>query len=99
MATRQEFEVKTSDLVEPTKIQTLKQSGWQYVGAAFTETKNGKQAVSLTRLLAMITFGMLMWKWGFGTEVPDSLMWAFGGLIGGKTFESLAAIIRHRKGR
>lgn len=97
-------EIPVDDLVvEPTsRLQIAKQTAWQYVGAAFTEQKNGKTAVSLTRSLAMVAFGILLWKWGTAPagidSVPDSLLWTFWGLIGGKTCESLAAIVKKRKG-
>jgi len=82
--------------------QAAKHSTWKYFGATFMEQKDGVQAVSLTRMLALICFGMMVWKWGgLGdpVEVPESLLWTFWGLIGGKTAESMISLWRGTKGQ
>jgi len=47
---------------------------WKYFTAAFTETKDGEQAISLTRSLALICFAMLMWKWSGVTGDIDPVV-------------------------
>ena len=37
-----------------------KKNAWKYFGAMFMEKKDGEQAVSLTRLLALVCFAMLL---------------------------------------
>jgi hypothetical protein len=96
---------------------------WKYFGAMFMEKKDGENAVSLTRLLALICFGMLIWKWSginggvdelvkdaliaaevdvptalkVASEIPDTLLYTFWGLLGGKTLESITAIWKGKK--
>lgn len=110
-------------LANTTKV--TKKSIWKYFGAMFMEKKDGEQAVSLTRLLSLLCFGMLAWKWGGftgqvspdvlaaleaakvdvpfalkqATEVPETLMWTFWGLLGGKTMESMVALWKDNKGK
>jgi len=79
-------------------LALTKKSIWKYFGAAFMEKKDGEYAVSLTRLLALICFGLLMYQWGVGVSVQETLLWTFWGLIGGKTAESMIAIWKGKKG-
>ena len=44
---------------------------WVLFGAAIMEKKDGAQAVSLTRVLALFCFAMLMWKWSGVTGTVD----------------------------
>lgn len=100
-----------------------KQKIWKYFGAMFMEKKDGEYAVSLTRILALVCFTMLCWKWSgltgdidtsvkaaldaagidvplalkIASEVPETLLWTFWGLLGGKTVESMAAIWKGKK--
>lgn len=48
---------------------------WKFVGALVMEEKNGVQAVSLTKLLALTTYAACMWLWmGFsGGEVAPEV--------------------------
>lgn len=66
---------------------------WQYLGAAFTENKSGKQAISLTRTLSVVCFSYLSYKWLANTAVDDTLVWTFWVLIGGKTAETMVSKI------
>lgn len=100
-----------------------KMNVWKYFGAMFMEKKEGVQAVSLTRLLALVCFGMLVYKWsGFSGDVdpqvmaalvaaeidvplvlkatsaiPESLLYTFWGLLGGKMLSGVAAVMRGKK--
>lgn len=76
-----------------------KRKVWQYFGAMFMEKKDGVQAVSLTRLLSLVCFGVLMYQWLSATDVPNTLMYTFWGLIGGKTAESMIALWKGAKGK
>ena len=102
-----------------------KKNAWKYFGAMFMEKKDGEQAVSLTRLLALVCFAMLLWKWGgltgqvdaevmkvlaeasldvptalkSASEIPETLLWTFWGLLGGKTAESMIALWKGAKGQ
>lgn len=101
-----------------------KKNIWKYFGAMFMEKKDGEQAVSLTRMLALMCFAMLLWKWGgltgdidasvktaleaakidvplalkSASEIPDTLLYTFWGLLGGKTAESMVALWKGKKG-
>jgi len=52
---------------------------WKFVGAMVMEEKNGVQAVSLTKLLALTTYMACMWLWlglaggEIAPEVQDAL--------------------------
>ena len=79
-----------------------KESVWKYFGAAFMETKNGKQAISLTRSLSLLCFGYMSYLWLTATEdseVPDKLLYTFFVLLGGKTLEAMLAIWKGKKGQ
>ena len=83
-----------------TLVSATKKSIWKYFGAMFMENKDGEQAISLTRTLSLVCFGMLLWKWsGFSShpEVQDTLIYTFWGLIGGKTFESMVTLFKGTK--
>lgn len=54
-----------------TKMDVAKNTTFKYFGAMFMEKKDGQQAVSLTRMLALLCFGMLMWKWSGVTGTVD----------------------------
>ena len=69
---------------------------WQYLGAAFTESKNGKQAISLTRSLSVVCFSYLSYKWLANTPVDDTLVWTFWVLIGGKTAETMVTKLNRK---
>ena len=72
---------------------------WKYLGAMFMEKKNGTNAVSFTRVLALVTFAMVSVKWWLGDgSVPETMLYTFWGLVGGKTAESMMAIFRGKKG-
>jgi len=54
--------------------KVTRKSIWKYFGAMFMEKKDGEQAISLTRILALFCFSMLVWKWGGVTgQVDDSV--------------------------
>lgn len=36
---------------------------WKFFGALFMEDKGGVQAVSMTKVLALVTYGACMWLW------------------------------------
>ena len=58
-----------------TAVTKTKKSIWKYFGAMFMEKKDGDYAVSFTRLLALICFGMLLWKWsGLTGSVNPEIM-------------------------
>lgn len=46
---------KTADLA--------RQTSWRFFGALFMEEKNGVQAVSLHKVLALTTYAACMWLW------------------------------------
>ncbi len=79
-------------------VQLTKRSLWRYFGAMFMEKKDGVQAVSLTRILALVCFGYLSHLWLAGTPIPDTLLYTFWGLLGGKTAESVFSIWKGKKG-
>lgn len=67
----------------------LKHTAWKYLGSMFMEEKNGTQAVSLHRVLALVAFVacMILWFWGesqsvTADKVPDSLLYTLWGLLG-----------------
>jgi len=47
--------IKTTDVARVTS--------WRFFGALFMEEKNGVQAVSLHKVLALTTYGACMWLW------------------------------------
>lgn len=49
---------KFSRVLESTRLNL-----WKFVGALIMEEKNGVQAVSLTKLLALTTYAACMWLW------------------------------------
>lgn len=55
--------------------QTVRLNLWKFVGALIMEEKNGVQAVSLTKLLALSTYAACMWLWlGFaGGEIAPEV--------------------------
>jgi len=53
---------KVGSLVTKTVAATRK-GAWQVVGAMFMEEKNGVQAVSMNKFLALFTYGACMWIW------------------------------------
>ena len=53
---------KAESLVTKTVAATRK-GAWQVVGAMFMEEKNGVQAVSMNKFLALFTYGACMWIW------------------------------------
>ena len=70
------------DQVEATKPDSLLKRAaestrlnlWKFVGALIMEEKNGVQAVSLTKLLALTTYAACMWLWlglAGGDIAPD----------------------------
>lgn len=71
-----------------------KKTVWKYFGAAFMEQKDGQQAVSLTRGLAIICFGLCVWKWSVDLDPTQTLLYSFWGLIGGKTAETMISKLR-----
>lgn len=77
---------------------SVKHQAWKYLGAMFMESKNGIQAVSFTRVLGLICFGYLSYQWLGAVEVPETLLYTFWGLIGGKTMESMVALWKGKKG-
>ncbi len=105
MATLVKAPKKSSVVLKEDVMETIKKTAavgkhtaWQLFGAAFMEKKDGHQAVSLTRLLALLCFGYLSWEWLSGNEVPDTLLYTFWGLISGKTLESMTALWKGQKG-
>ena len=66
---------------------------WKYFGAMMMEQKNGSQAVSYTRTLGLILFGICvsMWTGLIAGEVPDSMIYTLWGLIGIKGGKDIAA--------
>lgn len=63
----------------------LKHNAWKYLGSMFMEEKNGTQAVSLHRVLALVAFiaCMILWFWADeNRNVPDSLLYTLWGLLG-----------------
>jgi len=76
--------------------EKIKHAFWKYLGAAFMESKDGKQAISLTRSLSLICFGYLSYLWITGGVPANTLVWTFWGLIGGKTAETM--VQKYRKG-
>lgn len=44
-------------------VQATRLNLWKFVGALIMEEKNGVQAVSLTKLLALTTYAACMWLW------------------------------------
>jgi hypothetical protein len=82
---------------------------WKYFGAMFMEAKgpNGEQAVSFTRFLGVILFGLCLSVWTMNLfagldetgayivwDVPDGLLYTLWGLIGIKGAKDVAINIR-----
>ena len=71
---------------------------WRYFGAMLSETKDGKQAVSYTRVLGLILFLLALWMWsgrlGGSGEVPESMLYTLWGLIGVKSARDITSIIK-----
>ena len=112
------------ELVQKSIKENTKHITWKYFGAMFMEKKDGVNAVSLTRLLALTLFIMLLWKWSGVTGqvdpvvakaltdasidiplalkassyIPETLLYTFWGLLGGKTAESVIALWKGKKG-
>jgi len=83
--------------VTTTAKPSLKHYLWVFFGAMFMETKDGKQAISLTRIMTVILFASLMWKWGgyaATPDVPEYMMYTFWGLIGVNGTKSVTATIK-----
>lgn len=65
-------------MTEQTKATVVKATDWtkkkiwKYFGSMFMEKKDGEQAISLTRLLALVCFIMLIWKWSGVTGDVDA---------------------------
>lgn len=83
---------------DPQKVSLL----WKFFGAMILERKEGERALSLTRVLTLICFLCIVSIWMgvpfLPTEVPEPMMEIFYVLLGGKTVESVAAIIKNKKG-
>lgn len=44
-------------------VAATRKGVWQVFGAMFMEEKNGVQAVSMNKVLALVTYGACMWLW------------------------------------
>jgi hypothetical protein len=62
----------------------MKKHLWKWIGSMFMERKDGELAMSLTRVMAIPVYGMLLYKFGMGQPVPLELLSMFGGLLGVK---------------
>ena len=75
--------------------ESIKFNFWRWLGSMFTDTKvdpnTGKEtaALSLTRVLATLIFGAMLWLWlstDINTElidpIPDSMLYTFWSLLG-----------------
>lgn len=76
-------------------MEKLRGGLWKYFGAMIMETKEGQQALSLTRLLAIALFVVMVLMWtgvipfpGEAKDVPMSMVGTFGALIGIKGLKS-----------
>ncbi len=86
-------------MTEETKsiVKATKHSIWKYFGAMFMERKNGYTAVSLTRLLALVSFVVLNYMLLTGKLDSQWAVYTFFGLVTGKTAESVMAIWKGKK--
>lgn len=71
-------------------FEAAKQYGWTFLGSMWMERKNGGWGVSLHRILGTILFGVCLWLWLSGYEVPDGLVYTLWGLLGINGAKSLA---------
>jgi hypothetical protein len=44
-------------------VDAIRSGAWKFFGALFMEDKGGVQAVSMTKVLALVTYGACMWLW------------------------------------
>lgn len=75
-------------------VAGAKRGMWRYFGAMMMEQKDGIQAVSYTRTLGLILFGMCAYKWSMGIDVVESMLMTLWGLIGIKGAKDVAAAFR-----
>jgi len=79
-------------------LESLRTGIWRFFGALFMEEKNGVQAVSHQRLLALSTYIACMWIWmghAHGAEaVPDGMLYTLWGLLGLNGFAKVAGIVK-----
>ena len=47
---------------------------WRWIGALFTDTKNGKQAVSLGRVVFLMLIAAAISFWTAGRELPPGML-------------------------
>lgn len=78
-------------------VVKAKKGFWRYFGATMMEQKDGVQAVSFTRSLAIVLFIQAMWIWsGMSeqTEVAQSMLHTLWGLIGIKGAKDVAGAFK-----
>jgi len=55
-------------------VEGTRNQSWKFIGALFMEEKNGVQAVSLHKVLALSTYIACMWLWlGVGRSVAPEV--------------------------
>lgn len=76
-------------------VSGTKKTVWKYFGAMMMEQKDGGQAVSFTRTLAIVLFFSCLFMWhgviGESSEVPGDMLYTLWGLIGIKGAKDVAA--------
>jgi hypothetical protein len=80
--------------------ESLRLNLWKFIGALVMEEKNGVQAVSLTKLLALTTYAACMYLWmhvredGVVTVVPDAMLYTLWALLGINGTSKVAGILK-----
>jgi len=84
----------------------MKTATWKYFGAMLMEDKGGQQALSLTRLLAIVLFVVMTLMWtgvipfpGSSTDVPTGMVGTFAALIGVKGLKSAVEAWQNGNGK
>jgi len=69
---------------------------WRFFGALVMETKNGKQAVSLHRLLGLVTYCVCITLWVAAPErpMPSEMTYTLWMLLGINGAAKMAAVLR-----
>lgn len=81
--------------------QKIKKTSWKFFGAMFMRTKEGEQAVSLTKVLTLGVFVFCVsgWSiemfWSHKAMVPEMAVYTLWTLLGAKAGKDVASSFNH----
>jgi len=67
-------EVKVSDEKKKEEKTSIGHKIWKFFGAMIMDEKSGTYALSLTRVMAVVLFIVMLWTWLFTGEVDPTIL-------------------------